>query len=52
MIQHESTQGGDGLVQLVIMTHVTSEGAARDAIDEIDKLDVVQSKSVRLRVHD
>ena len=39
-------------VSLVIMTHVTAEGRIQAALDEVDQLDSVTSKSVRMRVLD
>jgi homoserine dehydrogenase len=52
VIQHEPGETGDGVVPLVIMTHTTTEGAAAKAIDAIDKLNAVRSKSVRIGVLD
>ena len=58
MIQRESqnsTDPKDGstpVVSLVIMTHSASAGAMSKAVAKIDKLDVVQEKSVRMRVLD
>ncbi len=51
VIQHEpSDENGVSMVPLVIMTHRGVEGAARNAIAEIDQLDRVRSPSVRMRV--
>ena len=53
IIQHEpDPNDGDSTVQLVIMTHEASEGAARKAVERIMKLPVVRGESVRLRVMD
>jgi len=52
VIQHEPTDGAGNAVQLVIMTHVTQQGAADKAVAEIDKLKSVRGRSVRIRVHD
>lgn len=53
VIQHEPDPGSDGsLVPLVIMTHMTTEGATRDAVEEINRLGCVSSTSVRMRVLD
>jgi homoserine dehydrogenase len=51
VIQHEPGGSGD-TVPLVIMTHATTEGAATKAVQEIDKLETVQSESVKIRVLD
>lgn len=51
VMQHEDLDGV-GVVPLVIMTHQTSEGASRRAVEAIDKLEQVRSKPVRIRVHD
>lgn len=51
VLQHEA--GGEGaVIPLVIMTHETTEGAARNACAEIDRLDKVHSPSVRMWVRD
>jgi homoserine dehydrogenase len=56
IIQHEAEEdaeeNADRFVPLVIMTHSASEGAAQDAIDEIDGLSCVRQKCVRMRVLD
>jgi homoserine dehydrogenase len=53
VIQHEPDPTSDGsIVPLVIMTHMTTEGATRLAVDEIDRLPCTQSESVRMRVLD
>ena len=51
IIQHESGEQGNGIVPLVLMTHQTTEGAAKTAVAEIDQLASVQAPSVRMRVH-
>ena len=52
VIQHEPTVGAGDAVPLVIMTHVTKQGAADKAVAEIDKLNSVRRRSVRIRVHE
>jgi homoserine dehydrogenase len=52
VIQHEAEAPDLGIVPLVIMTHETTEGASRAAVDEIDGLPCVRSGSMRLRVRD
>ncbi|MEO8272164.1 MAG: homoserine dehydrogenase, partial [Aureliella sp.] len=51
IIQHEPLpRVQDSTVQLVIMTHEASEGAARTAVERIMSLPVVSGNSVRMRV--
>lgn len=51
IIQHESdSRTQDATVQLVIMTHEASEGAAKKAVDRIRELPIVTGESVRMRV--
>ncbi len=53
VIQHEAADEegeADGIVPLVIMTHMTSEGAVINAMGELDGLPSVQAGSVRMRV--
>ncbi len=53
VIQHEPDPSGDGsVVPLVIMTHMTTEGATAMAVEEIDRLPCVLQGSVRMRVLD
>ena len=52
VIQHEADDGSQGVVPLVIMTHNTTEGAMRRALEAIDKLSFVRGRSVRMRVRD
>ena len=52
VIQHEASGAADGFVPLVIMTHETTEGATRQAKEEIDRLAVVRPGSVRMNVRD
>ncbi len=53
VIQHEPDPTGDGsVVPLVIMTHMTTEGATAMAVEEIDRLPCVLQGSVRMRVQD
>jgi homoserine dehydrogenase len=42
----------DGIVPLVIMTHMTTEGATRKACTAIDRLACAQGKTVRMWVRD
>jgi hypothetical protein len=42
----------DGVVPLVIMTHMTTEGATRKASTAIDRLSCAQGKTVRMWVRD
>jgi homoserine dehydrogenase len=50
VLQHEGDGTGENVVPLVIMTHETTEGAMREACDQIDRLNAVRTKSVRMRV--
>lgn len=51
IIQHEpDPRENTTTVQLVIMTHEASEGAARKAVERISQLPIVSGASVRLRV--
>jgi homoserine dehydrogenase len=54
VIQHEpedeSAEGDARVVPLVIMTHTATEGAAEDAMAEINELDCVREESVRMGV--
>ncbi|MEN6496996.1 MAG: homoserine dehydrogenase [Thermoguttaceae bacterium] len=52
VIQHETEEGSDGIVPLVIMTHNASEGAVRKAVQSIDTLKSVHPGTVRMRVRD
>jgi homoserine dehydrogenase len=53
IIQHEPSQTiGQRLVPLVIMTHRTEEGAARNAVAEIASLKTVATTAVKMRVLD
>lgn len=52
VIQHESEEANEGVVPLVIMTHVAAEGPMRKAMAEIDQLPVVRPGSVWMRVRD
>lgn len=53
IIQHEPDPDGDGsVVPMVIMTHMSTEGATRHAVEQIDQLPCVQRESVRMRVLD
>ncbi len=50
VIQHETEEGSDGIVPLVIMTHSATEGAMARAMQEIAQLAMVGPGSVRMRV--
>ncbi|MFO7905779.1 MAG: homoserine dehydrogenase [Pirellulaceae bacterium] len=51
VIQHNPEPETDGsIVPLVIMTHMTTEGATSSAVEEIDQLECVSPPSVRMRV--
>jgi len=50
VIQHEAPDDMGGYVPLVIMTHAATEGAANEALLDIDRLPAVRKGSVRLRV--
>ncbi|MBI1900957.1 MAG: homoserine dehydrogenase [Planctomycetia bacterium] len=52
VIQHAPETADTTVVPLVIMTHKTTEGATRRAVEEIDRLRCVRSASVRMRVLD
>jgi homoserine dehydrogenase len=51
VLQPETAKDGD-VVPLVIMTHPTTEGAAKKACAEIDKLGCSRGKTVRMWVRD
>jgi homoserine dehydrogenase len=50
VIQHETEEGTEGIVPLVIMTHSAPEGAMRAALRNIDQMPFVHPGSVRMRV--
>ena len=50
VLQHEGSGRGTEMVPLVIMTHEAREDAMSKACAAIDKLDHIQSGSVRMRV--
>ncbi|MCE9548614.1 MAG: homoserine dehydrogenase [Planctomycetia bacterium] len=52
VIQNEPLEDAAGRVPLVIMTHKSTQGAVAVAATEIDRLDSVRGRSVRIRVHD
>ncbi len=52
VIQHEAPDADRGIVPLVIMTHGTTEGAIRQAVDDIQRLRSVHRTSGQLRVRD
>ncbi len=52
VVQHEPSGENVDIVPLVIMTHISTEGAARQACEKIDQLDSVRPNTVRLRVAD
>ncbi|MCI0493214.1 MAG: homoserine dehydrogenase [Planctomycetes bacterium] len=51
VLQPEVDKDGE-IVPLIVMTHLTTEGATRKAIAEIDKLPSVRGKTVRMWVRD
>jgi homoserine dehydrogenase len=51
-VLQEECASADGTVPLVIMTHMTTEGATRKACAEINKLPCVRGKTVRMWVRD
>lgn len=51
-VLQQETASPDGTVPLVIMTHVTTEGATRKACSEINKLPCIRGKTVRMWVRD
>ena len=50
LIQHETEEKVDGVVPLVIMTHVASAGAVDAALESIAGLPCVHSEIIRMRV--
>jgi homoserine dehydrogenase len=52
VIQHETEEGVEGVVPLVIMTHAAPEGAMSAAMKAISQLSCVHPGSVRMRVRD
>jgi len=52
VIQHETAEGGEDVVPLVIMTHTTTEGAVADALATIERLGCVHAGTVRMRVRE
>ena len=58
VIQHEPTTAESVLgtaanqIPIVIMTHQAPEGAAQNAVDQIQRLDTVHGQSIRMRVLD
>ncbi|MGC3966411.1 MAG: homoserine dehydrogenase [Pirellulales bacterium] len=50
VIQHESKRGAEGIVPLVIITHQTTEGATRNAMDELERLACVSKGCVRMSI--
>ncbi|MBL9080487.1 MAG: homoserine dehydrogenase [Planctomycetales bacterium] len=50
VIQHESKRGAEGIVPLVIITHQTTEGATRKAMDELQGLKCVSKGCVRMSI--
>ena len=52
IIQHETEEEEEGVVPLVFMTHTTTEGAVRRAMETISVLSSVHPGSVRMRVRD
>ena len=52
VIQHESSSDGASSVPLVIITHTTTDGATRGALDEMSRLRCVRPGSVRMSIED
>jgi len=52
VIQHETEEGSEGVVPLVIMTHRTTEGATRQALAAIDRMSFLRGPGARMRVHE
>jgi len=52
VIQHETEEGPDNVVPLVIMTHTAPEGAMAKATQEINRWPFVHAGTVRMRVRD
>jgi homoserine dehydrogenase len=52
LIQHEAGESGEQIVSLVVMTHMTTDGAIRKAAVEINALAAVQAPTRLLRVLD
>jgi homoserine dehydrogenase len=52
VIQHETEEGSQGVVPLVIVTHTTTEGAMCRAVEAIDRLAFMRGRSVRMRLRD
>jgi len=52
VIQHETEPESDGIVPLVIMTHLAPAGAMSQALQTIDQLAFVHGESTRIRVRD
>ena len=50
VIQHETEEGANGVVPLVIMTHTATEGAMIAASAAIDRLSCVRPSVMRMRV--
>ena len=52
VIQHESQAASAGIVPLVIITHRTTEGSTRKALEEMARLTSVRPGAVRMRIRD
>lgn len=52
VVQHEASSEEQGVVPLVIITHNSTEGATRRAVEAIDKLESVRQGSVRMRIRE
>jgi len=51
IVQHEAPEGADeNVVPVVVLTHAAREGDVRAALTEIEHLDVVCEKPVRIRI--
>jgi homoserine dehydrogenase len=52
VIQRESTDDDNASVPLVIITHTTTDGATKQALDEMNRLKSVRPGSVRMSIRD
>jgi homoserine dehydrogenase len=50
VIQHEADDEDTDTVPLVIVTHVTTEGATRQAVEQISRLSCVRAECVRMSI--
>ncbi len=52
VIQRESSDDSAASVPLVIITHTTTDGATRQALEEMNRLKAVRPGSVRMSIRD